>query len=108
MRERRPRQPSPAAYGSRQPRTAAYGRHQPGPAPYDQRQRHTAGRLTRRHPHWLVTWGTGSRRYWAYPRFAVPPGTVVSAADTQALLLSMRKAETGATARPAVPGMNPR
>jgi hypothetical protein len=81
--------------------------HRPGPARYDPRQRRTAADLTRRHPHWLVTWGTGSRRYWAYPRFAVPPGTIISAADTQGLILGMRQEEAAATARPPGPGMSP-
>jgi len=60
---------------------------------YDERQRRTAALIQRDNPLWLVMWGTGSRRYWAFPAFAVPCGTIVSAADPDDLITRMRETE---------------
>lgn len=63
----------------------------------DQQERRTAAQITRRHPHWLVSWGTHSRHYWAYPRFAAPPGTIIAAPNAAELLARMRQAELAMT-----------
>ncbi len=67
---------------------------------YDPAERQIAAAIQSRHPYWLVCWGTHSRRYWAYPRFPVPPGTLLSAPDSAALVAGMRQAEARAAARP--------
>jgi hypothetical protein len=46
-----------------------------------------------------VTWGLHSRLFWAYPRFAVAPGTIIAAAGTGELLALMRQAELAAGQR---------
>jgi hypothetical protein len=61
--------------------------------PYDENQRRTAALIQRDNPLWLVVWGVGSRRYWAFPAFDVPPRTVVSAADPDDLVTRMRETE---------------
>jgi hypothetical protein len=59
----------------------------------DAKQRETAASIDRDDPLWLVMWGTASRRYWAYPTFNVPKGTILSAADPGELLTQMRQIE---------------
>lgn len=44
-------------------------------------QRDWAARLSEVFPYWLIMWGTWSRCYWGYPRFRVPRGSIVCAAD---------------------------
>ena len=86
-------------------------------APYDQHEQHTAARIGRDHPHWLILWGTHSRLWWAYPRFRAAPGTIISAPTPGDLLTRMRHTELATTspgnpappyrapaARPASPG----
>jgi hypothetical protein len=67
---------------------------------YDPRQRLTAARLQHRNPHWLICWGYHSRRYWAFPLFGAPPGTIISAAGEPGLTAGMRHAEAAMAARP--------
>jgi hypothetical protein len=59
----------------------------------DQRLRHAAGQIQRRHPYWLVMYGPYSRRIWAYPRFDVPPGTLLAEADPPELDTRMSEIE---------------
>ena len=53
---------------------------------YDPRQRLTTARLQHANQHWLLMWGPHSRRYYAYPLFAAPSGTIISASDPDRLL----------------------
>lgn len=70
-----------------------------GERQHDPRERLTAACLAHRNPHWWLTWGAHSRVYWAYPLFAAPAGTIVSAPDTRALVAGMRKVEAASAAR---------
>jgi len=72
----------------------------PGEAP-DPEQRAEAARIEATSPQWVVLWGCGSRRFWGFPLFAAPRGTIVSAADTATLLARMRQAETASAPGPA-------
>ena len=60
---------------------------------YDPGQRLTAARIQHANPHWLLLWGTHSRRYFAFPMFTVPPGTIVTASEPNRLVTRMRQAE---------------
>lgn len=76
----------------------------PGRAVYDPAKREAAARLARDHPAWLVMWGPHSRRYFAYPTFNAPPGTVLTATSSGGLRARMRQAELASAARqPRVP-----
>jgi hypothetical protein len=59
----------------------------------DAQQRDTAGLIERDNPGWMVIFGRYSRRYWAYPLFPVPTGTVVGAASPADLVTRMREVE---------------
>jgi hypothetical protein len=61
--------------------------------PYDPEERHTAARIQRANPPWLILWGTYSRLYWAFPLFRTRPGTIISASTPQELTQRMRHAE---------------
>lgn len=63
----------------------------------DPGQRQRAARLGEIFPHWLIMWGTWSRRYWAYPRFRAPRGTIVYAADPGDLAAQMRQVQAAVT-----------
>jgi hypothetical protein len=63
------------------------------PRPYDDSQRATADFIQRNNPLWVVIWGTGSRRYWAFPAFDVPPGLILQSADPDKLVTQMRQTE---------------
>jgi hypothetical protein len=65
---------------------------------HDPAQRRAAARLSRRYPHWEILWGTWSRRFWGFPRFDAPPGTIICAPTVAALLSLMRQAELAAEA----------
>jgi hypothetical protein len=67
---------------------------------YDPAQHHTAAQLTARYPHWLIVWGTHTRRYWAYPRFTVPPGNLIHAPNPTELLTLMKHTEHATTGHP--------
>jgi hypothetical protein len=70
---------------------------------YDPGQRLTAARIQHANPHWLLMWGPHSRRYFAFPLFWAPPGTMVTATDPTWLLTRMRQAETAAATHPRSP-----
>lgn len=75
-------------------------RHRPPLSPrreHDPGQRERAARLGEVFPHWLIMWGTGSRRYWAYPRFRAPRGTILHAADPGELAALIRQVQAAAT-----------
>jgi hypothetical protein len=63
----------------------------------DPQEHTTAARIERGNPRWLVIWGTHSRRYFAFPRFNTPPGTIITAPGTAELLDGMRHAELAAS-----------
>ena len=67
---------------------------------YDPRQRQAAAGLQHRNQHWRTCWGYHSRRYWAFPLFAAPPGTIISATSEPGLTAGMRQAEAAVAARP--------
>jgi hypothetical protein len=73
---------------------------------YDPGQRLTAARIQQASPHWLLMWGTHSRRYFAFPLFAAPPGTIVTASGPDRLLTRMRQAEAATAASPRMPAPN--
>jgi hypothetical protein len=68
-------------------------------ARFDPGQRLTAARIQHASPCWLVMWGTHSRRFFAFPLFGAPPGTIVTASGPDRLLTRMRQAETATVAR---------
>ena len=74
-----------------------------GSSRYDPSQRLTAARIQQANPGWLLIWGTHSRRYFAFPLFGAPRGTIVTASAPDRLLTRMRRAETAA----AHPDMSP-
>jgi hypothetical protein len=81
-------------------RAGAHARaHRPRPGPqaprglYDPRERAFAARIERANPHWHIEWGVGSRRFYAYPLFEAPPGTLVSATNHEDLIAEMRRTE---------------
>ncbi len=84
--------------GEPEPASGEDGAHR-----YDPGQRQTAARIQHPRPHWLLMWGPHSRRYYAYPLFGAPPGTIVSASDPGRLVTRMRQAEAATAARPRVP-----
>jgi hypothetical protein len=49
--------------------------------------------VNRENPLWLVMYGAGSRRYWAFPAFSVPSGTLLASADLDELVSWMRETE---------------
>jgi hypothetical protein len=63
------------------------------PTRYDPHQRALAARIERANAYWHVEWGVGSRRYYGYPLFGAPPGTIVSATDPEGLITEMRRTE---------------
>ena len=52
-------------------------------------------------------WGPHSRRFFAYPLFSAPPGTIVSASAPDRLMTRMRQAEAATAARPRMPPVRP-
>ena len=73
---------------------------------YDPHQRLTTARLQHANPHWLLLWGTHSRRYYAFPLFTAPRGIIITSPDPDRLLKRMRQTEAIA-ARPGVPPAPP-
>jgi hypothetical protein len=59
----------------------------------DDQQRQTASEIERSRPSWLVMWGCYSRLFWAFPRFDVPKGTIISASNRDQLLVDMDSVE---------------
>ncbi len=64
----------------------------------DPGQRAQAAQIQATCPQWVVLWGCASRRFWAFPQFAAPPGTIVSDGDPATLVARMRQAELATTA----------
>ena len=64
---------------------------------YDPDEHDTAVRIGEANPQWHVMWGSWSRRFWAYPHFAAPRGTLVSSPDPGELIARMRSAEVEAS-----------
>jgi hypothetical protein len=64
---------------------------------YDPGQRKQAARIERAFPHWLVMRGAYSRKFWAYPRFRVPWGTIAHATSPNDLAGMMRAIQQSAT-----------
>ena len=78
------------------------------PRPYDESRRRTAQFLQRNNPLWVVLWGTGSRRYWAFAGFDVPSGLILQSADPDDLVMQMRETELRYLPRPyASPDLPP-
>ena len=75
-------------------------RREDGARGYDPQQRLIAARLQRANPHWLLFWGTHSRRYFAFPLFAAPRGIFVTSSDPSRLLTRMRQTEALTATRP--------
>jgi hypothetical protein len=65
----------------------------PASARCDPQEHATAARIQRGNSRWLILWGTHSRRYFAFPRFSTPPGTIITAPAAPELLDHMRQAE---------------
>jgi hypothetical protein len=63
----------------------------------DSGQHERAARISQVFPLWLILWGTWSRRYWAYPRFRAPRGTILQAADPGDLVAQMRQVQAAVT-----------
>ena len=47
-----------------------------------QRYRQMVGNLRRRHPEWMIIYGTYSQKFWAFPLFTALPGHYVGATDS--------------------------
>jgi hypothetical protein len=58
-----------------------------------QRYRQMVENLRRRHPDWMIMYGTYSQMFWAFPLFTALPGHYVGAADPAELDREMRAAE---------------
>ena len=61
--------------------------------PYDPAERAAAARLQHACPHWVILYGAWTRLFFAFPRFGVPPGTIVSAPSPGELVEWMRTTE---------------
>ena len=59
----------------------------------DDQERRVAAEIERAHPNWIVMWGCYTRMFWAFPRFLVPRGTIVSAPGPDKLLADMQSVE---------------
>jgi hypothetical protein len=66
---------------------------------FDEREREIAVRIERDFPRWLVIWGLYSRRFWAYPCFRVPTGTIAEAANPDDLVAEMCSIQRAAMSR---------
>jgi hypothetical protein len=55
----------------------------------DDQERNIAIEIERDHPDWVVMWGCYSRLFWAFPRFSVPKGTIISAPSGAGVLSYM-------------------
>jgi hypothetical protein len=58
-----------------------------------QRNRQMVESLRRRHPDWMVMYGTYSQMFWAFPLFTARTGHYVGAADPADLDRQMSAAE---------------
>jgi hypothetical protein len=57
------------------------------------RYRQMVENLRRRHPDWMIMYGTYSQMFWAFPLFTARAGHYVGAADPAELDRQMRAAE---------------
>lgn len=69
--------------------------------------RTAAAQLQRDHKHWLVMWGCYTRNYVAFPLFAAPRGTILTAAAPAEMAAKMRRQERSAGARVPQPSPLP-
>jgi hypothetical protein len=67
--------------------------------------RMAAAQLQHDHSHWLIMWGCYTRSYIAFPLFAAPRGTILTAAHPADLAAKMRRQER--SARVSVPPPSP-
>ena len=73
----------------------------------DDQQQRFAAQVEQDHQDWVIMWGYYSRLYWAFPRFNVPPGTVVAAPAPGELTEAMRRAEIAAALAPRFEAVAP-
>ena len=66
-----------------------------------------AAQLQRDHKHWLVMWGCYTRTYIAFPLFAAPRGTILTAAAPAEMVAKMRRQERTADVRVPQPSPPP-
>jgi hypothetical protein len=69
----------------------------------EDQQRRVASEVEQSHPRWIVMWGAYSHMFWAFPRFDVPKGTIVSAPDPGRLTADMQRVEDEARVGLPVP-----
>jgi hypothetical protein len=69
----------------------------------DDRERLVAREIEVSHPQWAVMWGCYTRLFWAFPRFRVARGTIVSSWSPRNLLADMQDVETEFRTSPRVP-----
>jgi hypothetical protein len=69
--------------------------------------RTAAAQLQHEHQHWLVLWGCYTRTYIAFPLFAAPSGTILTAAAPAELAVKMRRQERSAGVRVPPPSPPP-
>jgi hypothetical protein len=63
------------------------------PADEHEANRETARQIESHHPGWMVLWGVYSKQYVAFPLFAAPPGTILTAGYSPALAARMAAVE---------------
>ena len=73
----------------------------------DDLEKQAAADIEQGHLRWMVMWGCYSRLFWAFPRFLVPKGTIISAPDREHLLVGMHSVEAEASADSRVPAYEP-
>ena len=66
-----------------------------------------AAQLQRDHEHWLVMWGCYTRNYIAFPLFAAPRGTILTASAPDEMAAKMRRQERSAGVRVPQPSPSP-
>jgi hypothetical protein len=82
----------------------------PSPSPDPNNEdacRRAAAQLQHDYQHWLVMWGCYTRSYVAFPLFAAPRGTILSASTPAGLAARMRRQERLAAAAMPPPGPAP-
>ena len=70
-------------------------------SPFEDEYRRTAASIERDNPLWIVIWGIFSREYWAFPKFNVPPHTILHARNPSQLAAQMRQVEREYLGAPA-------
>jgi hypothetical protein len=82
----------------------------PSPSPDPNNEdacRMAAARLQHDHQHWLIMWGCYTRNYIAFPLFAAPRGTIITATSPDELPAKMRRQERLAGVRVPPPSPAP-